>query len=77
MLLELDDEFADEIVRQGLIDSYFMIKHDQKRVKNGGYMHPDDIAMSERVLAAIEVLGGWYFSDFEQAKKEYKKKRKL
>ena len=76
MLLELDDEFADEIVRQGLLDSYFMIKHDQRRVKNGAHMYPEDIAKGEEVMAAIEVLGTWYFSDFEQAKKEYKKKRK-
>lgn len=76
MLIELDDEFGDEVVRQGLLESYFMIKHDQKRVKNGAYGHPDDIAKWEEVLAAMEIVGDWYFNDFEKAKKEYKRKKK-
>lgn len=76
MFLELDDEFGDEIVRQGLLESYFMIKYDQKRVKEGAYAHPDDIVKWKEVLAAMEIVGEWYFVDFEKAKKEFKRKKK-
>ena len=77
MLIKLDDEFGDEIVRQGLLESYFMIQYDLKRVKQGAYGHPDDIIKWKEVLAAMEIVGEWYFVDFEAAKKEYKKTRKL
>jgi hypothetical protein len=76
MFLELDDEFTDEIVRQGLLNSYFMIKRDLKRVADGGYGHPEDVARWKEMLGAMETVGSWYFIDFEAAKKAFNRKKK-
>ena len=76
MLIEIEPDFADEIVRQGLLESYFSIEYDLNRVKHGYHAHPEDLARWQEVLPALEIVGNWYFHDFEKAKKEYKKKLK-
>jgi len=70
MILKLKDAFADEIVRHNLMDNYIRLKAELKTKKD---IHEDDIVAYKKVVKAIEVLGTWYFTDFEGDVKEYKK----
>jgi len=63
MLLEIDDEFVDKIVRQTLIEDYLKFKIDIQ----SGDLHPEDAEMFAKWAEAIETLGEWYFADFEKA----------
>lgn len=75
MWFKLDDKFIDEIVRQGLVDTYVGLKRDIVRVKKGGLTaHVEDVDRWKQVLYAIDILGEWYFTDFEAAVKQRKKK---
>jgi hypothetical protein len=72
MKLEIDGEFADEIVRQSLLDTYINLSDDIKKDN----IHEDDLAIYKKTVAAIEVLGQWYFFDFKGLVEEARKKRK-
>lgn len=73
MKIEIDDEFGDEIVRGSLMETYLNLSED---LKSGKSLHDDDKEIYQNVVAAIEVLGTWYFYDFEGKVKEAKKARK-
>jgi hypothetical protein len=70
MILELDDDFTDEITAANLAHSYASISNN---IKNGDYWHEDDIAAWKELLPALMLVGNWYSTDF---KKEIKKAQK-
>jgi hypothetical protein len=70
MILELDDDFTDEITAANLAQSYVSISDN---IKNRDNWHEDDVAAWEELLPAIMIVGSWYSVDF---KKEIKKARK-
>jgi hypothetical protein len=74
MHLEVDDDFLDEIVCQSLVDTYVGLMRDLERVDKGQIDRAEeDIMLWKRVAYAIEILGEWYFSDFEAAVKKREK----
>lgn len=74
MILEIDDDFSDEIVATNLAQSYIGIL---EMIKEGNN-HEDDVASWKELLPAIMLVGGWYSVDFpseiKKAKKAGKKK---
>jgi len=70
MNLELDDDFADDITRTNLAQSYVSIS---KMLENGKNWDEDDVASWEKLLPAIEIVGGWYSVDFKADIKKAKK----
>ena len=73
MKVEIDDEFADEIVRGALMETYLNLSENLKSDKPLDY---DDKEIYQKVVEAIEVLGTWFFYDFKGKVKEAKAKRK-
>jgi hypothetical protein len=72
MILQVDDDFADEIVCASLVDGYVMVKSFLKNEKNS---HPEDIASWKELLPALETVGNWYMTDFADAVKKTSKKK--
>ena len=72
MILELDDDFSDEITVGNLAQSYIGIS---AMMKNGDSWHEDDVAAWKELLPAIKLVGGWYSSDFDTEIKKAKKKK--
>ena len=70
MNLELDDDFADEITRTNLAQSYVNVS---RMMKNGNNWHEDDVASWEKLLPVLEIVGGWYSVDFKAEIKKAKK----
>lgn len=70
MILELDDDFTDEITAANLAQSYVSISDN---LKNGNHWHEDDVAAWEELLPALKAVLSWYSVD---ADKEIKKARK-
>jgi len=70
MILELDDDFTDEITTANLAQSYVSIKN---MLKNGGSWHEDDVAAWKELLPAIKLVGNWYSIDFNADIKQAKK----
>ena len=62
MILQIDDDFTDEITATNLAESYASIS---KNLKNGSKWHEDDIAAWEELLPAIMIVGSWYSVDFK------------
>jgi hypothetical protein len=73
MILEIDDDVADEIVRDVLMNTYLNLSKDLKSPEK---LHNDDKEIYQNVVGAIEVLGTWFFYDFAGKVKEAKEKRK-
>ena len=71
MILELEDDFTDEITVANLAQSYVSIKD---MMKNGEGWHEDDVAAWEELLPAIMIVGNWYSVDFKKEIKKAKKK---
>lgn len=73
MILELEDDFTDEITAANLAQSYVSISKNVTEVK---HWHEDDIAAWKDLLPAIMIVGKWYSYDFEaDIKKAMKTKR--
>jgi len=70
MILELDDDFSDEVTVTNLANSYVGVSN---MMKNGDHWHEDDVAAWKELLPAIMLVGNWYSTDF---KKEIKKAQK-
>lgn len=70
MILEIDDDFSDEITVANLAQSYVGIKN---MLKNGEGWHEDDISAWKELLPAIKLVGSWYSIDFNAAIKQAKK----
>jgi hypothetical protein len=74
MILELEDDFTDEITIANLAQSYVSVSD---MIKNGDDWHEDDVAAWEELLPAIMVVGNWYSSDFKKEIKKAKKNEKV
>ena len=71
MMLEIDDDFTDEITAANLAQSYVSIKD---MMKSGKGWHEDDIAAWTELLPALKLVGSWYSVDFDKEIKKAKKK---
>lgn len=71
MILELDDDFTDDITAANLAQSYVAITDN---LKNGHGWHEDDVAAWKELLPAIMLVGGWYSVDFKKEIKKVKEK---
>ena len=74
MILEIDDDFSDQIVVNVLSDSYVSMK---QMLKDGTVCHPDDVDAYTKMLPAIEIILKWFCTDpaaeLKKAKKRMKK----
>ena len=76
MIIEIDDDCADQIVQQSLVNTYVDLCRDLKIYrKNKAHLHEEDAAVFDEVAQAIEVLGHWYFAhgEFDKAVKKARK----
>jgi hypothetical protein len=72
MILEIDDDFTDEITAANLAQSYASISD---MIKHGSDWHEDDVAAWNELLPAIMIVGNWYSVDFKKEIKKAKKKK--
>ena len=72
MMIEIDDDFADEITVTNMAQSYVRIV---EMMKIGKTWHEDDIAAWNELLPAIKLVGGWYSTDFYKEIKKARKKK--
>jgi len=72
MIIQIDDDYADEILIANLAQSYVSIKD---MLSAPDAWHKDDIEAWEELLPAIERVGKWYSTDFKAALKAAKKKK--
>ena len=72
MLVEIEDDFADDIVVASLAQSYVSISKD---VKNINSWHEDDIVAWKELLPALEIVLKWYSVDFKAEIKKAKSKK--
>jgi hypothetical protein len=74
MILELDDDFSDEVTVTNLANSYVGISD---MMKNGKNWHEDDVAAWKELLPALKMVLAWYTTDADdQIKKAKKRKNK-
>lgn len=73
MILELDDDFTDEITVANLAESYVSLS---AMMKSKDAWHEDDVEAWKEILPALKLIGGWYSTDFDKEIKKAKKKRK-
>jgi len=73
MILEIDDDFSDQIVVNVLADSYVSM---QSMLKNNELWHEDDVESYKEMLPAIKMIGGWFSVDFDAELKKAKKRIK-
>jgi len=71
MILELDDDFSDQVVVTVLADSYVSI---QSMLKADDIYHEDDIKAYVEMLPAIKLVGKWFSTDFDAELKKAKKR---
>jgi len=71
MMIEIDDDFTDEITTANLAQSYVGISD---MMKNGDGWHEDDVAAWKELLPALMIVGNWYSVDFKKEIKKAKKK---
>ena len=71
MIIELDDDFTDDITTANLAQSYASIS---SMMKNGDQWHEDDVAAWKELLPALMIVGNWYSVDFKKEIKKVKKK---
>jgi hypothetical protein len=58
MKIEIDDDTADMVVQESLVQTYKSLKKD---LKNKAHLHEDDAEIYKTVVDAIEVVARWYF----------------
>ena len=73
MIIEIDDDFSDQIVVSVLADCYVSMK---KMLKTGMVCHEDDVLAYNQLLPAIEIVGKWFSVDFAAEIKKAKKRIK-
>jgi hypothetical protein len=71
MMIEIDDDFTDEITVANLAESYASIS---EMMKSNEAWHEDDLAAWRELLPAIKLVGSWYSVDFDKEIKKAKKK---
>jgi hypothetical protein len=75
MIINIDDDYADKITSQNLIQSYIWLKQDLKRAqKNPSSFHEDDIKSWETLVPALEEVGRYFTFDFDNEVKKVKKR---
>jgi hypothetical protein len=73
MMIEIDDDFSDEIVVNVLADSYISM---ESMLKNKQVWHEDDVASFKEIMPAIILVGSWFSVDFKAELKKAKKRVK-
>jgi len=73
MIIEVDDDFADQIVVNVLADSYVSM---QNMLKSNTLWHEDDIVAYKELLPVIKQVGQWFSVDFDAEIKKAKKRMK-
>jgi hypothetical protein len=73
MMIEIDDDFSDEIVVNVLADSYISM---ESMLKNKQVWHEDDVASFKEIMPAIILVGSWFSIDFKAELKKAKKRVK-
>jgi hypothetical protein len=71
MIVEVDDDCADQIVVASLAWAYASLSKD---LKNPNKWHEDDIEHWKELLPAIKLVGEWFSVDFNAEIKKAKKK---
>ena len=73
MILELDDDFTDEIVVANLAESYVAIS---KNLKDPNMCwHEDDVESWKELLPALKLVLGWYSTNADAEIKKAKKRK--
>lgn len=72
MILEIDDDFSDEITVANLAQSYVAIT---SNLKNGYGWHEDDVEAWKELLPAIKTVLAWYSIDADKEIKKAKKRK--
>ena len=73
MIIKIDDDCADAILVASLAESYASISD---MMKNPESWHEDDVEAWKELLPAMELVGGWYSTDFKSEIKKAKKRSK-
>jgi hypothetical protein len=74
MKIELDDDTADAVVQESLVETYKSLKRDLKVYKNNkAHLHEDDVEIYKTVADAIEIVARWYFAHGEFEKRVKRK----
>ena len=73
MIIEFDDELADEILVANIAQTYVRL---EESLKEPQYWHEDDIAHWKELLPAMKMVGEWYSTDFNEAIKQAKRRSK-
>jgi hypothetical protein len=73
MMLEVDDDFSDEIVISSLAKSYVGIAENLK--DPAMCWHEDDRAAWEELLPALKTVLAWYSTDVKSEIKKAKKRK--
>jgi hypothetical protein len=73
MILELEDDFTDEVTVANLAQSYVSLSD---MLKNGKGWHEDDVAAWEEMLPALKTVLKWYCTDVDKEIKKAKKNKK-
>ena len=71
MIVEIDDDCADQILVANLAWAYNSLSND---LKNPNKWHEDDVEHWKQLLPAIKLVGEWYSVDFDATIKKAKKK---
>jgi hypothetical protein len=78
MVIEIDDDMVDAVVKNALVKDYVYLTDDLKvHSKNNDYLHEDDARAYEETAGAILALSKWYFvhGEFDKAVKVARKKK--
>jgi hypothetical protein len=78
MVIEIDDDMVDMIIKNALVKDYVYLTNDLKaHSKNNDYLHEDDARAYEETAGAILALSKWYFvhNEFDKAVKAARKKK--
>jgi hypothetical protein len=73
MILEIDDDFSDEITVNTLADSYASM---QQMLKEGLITDEEDVDAYAEVMQSIMSVGSWFSIDFPAEIKKAKKRLK-
>lgn len=73
MIIEIDDDFSDQIVINVLADSYVSM---ESMLKNKQVWHEDDVESYKEMMPAILLVGSWFSIDFKAELKKAKKRVK-
>jgi hypothetical protein len=73
MIIEIDDDFSDQIVVNVLADSYVSM---ESMLKNKQVWHEDDLASYDEMMPAIILVLSWFSTNPKDELKKAKKRMK-